>query len=271
MQKYLQEVEREIKKLATQTYKASNDRFAIPRSLGVSNPKQRKLLKKGFSFSRLPDAQQWKIWDYIIKNSKLHEAQMAAIRFAEERVTRPQPVAAGFPAHRSFSEGGSLRLKRTLKGSATKPNDMLAWRYVRNWSNHIDNWGHSDVLSKVYSFLHERHPEHIYPTLKKWNKSKRMWHRRISIVSLIYYASKNRKAPPLSKVMPLVENLIHDDHHYIQKAVGWTLRECYNLYPQKTYAFLNKHIKQLPAITFSYSTEKLSKTEKEKLKTKRKK
>lgn len=237
MRQHLLEIERELKKLADPSYKASNDRFHIPRSVGVSSVKLKPRLKQGFSFSRLPEIDQWKIWNFILRNSRLHEAQMAALRFAEDRVLT---------------------------------NGKREWNYLRGWVDFVDNWAHSDVLSKIYSFLLERHPDLILPQLKKWNRSKHPWKQRASIVSLIYYASPKRKAPNVKTVLEMVEPLIPARDPYVQKGVGWTLRESYNLYPKETLAFLEQHIRELPAIVFSYATEKLDAQTKERLKKQRK-
>lgn len=235
MRKFLLEVEREIKKLADKTYKISNDKFNISRSCGVASEKLKNRLTHGFSFSNLPDIEQWKIWNFIMRNSRLHEAQMAALRFAEEAVSRYQVAGK-------------------------------EWNFLRGWVDFIDNWAHSDVLSKIYSFLLEQRPDLIMSTLKKWNKSKNPWKQRVSIVSLIYYASPKRKAPPVKVILEMVEPLIGVKDKYVQKGIGWALRESYKLYPKKTLAFLQTHVKQLSADAFSYGTEKLDKYTKTKLK-----
>ena len=233
MQKYLLEVERELKKLADSAYKNSNEKFAIPRSVGIRAKRLTDRLIKGFTFSKLPDHEQWKIWNFIFRNSRLHEAQMAALRFAEDRVQK---------------------------------NEKREWNFLRGWVDFVDNWAHSDVLSKIYSFLLERHPDLILPQLKKWNQSKNSWKQRTSIISLIYYASIKRKAPPIKTVLELVEPLIKNRHKYVAKAVGWTLRESHNLYPKETLAFITAHIRDLAPDSFSYATEKISKKEKDALK-----
>lgn len=65
----------------------------------------------------------------------------------------------------------------------------------------------------------------MYPQLETWNASESEWLRRISIVSLIHYNGKNAVFMTLDKVLPLVSNCLEDDRHYVQKAVGWELRE----------------------------------------------
>jgi len=246
MHQYLIEVEREIKKLADKTYKTSNDRFNIPRSVGVSSEKLKARLKEGFSFSKLPDTEQWKIWNFIFRNSRMHEAQMSALRFAEALTATPPNLPLGRGGERVYE-----------------------WNYLRGWADFIDNWAHSDVLSKIYSFLLEKHSALVLPTLKKWNKSKNPWKQRASIVSLIYYSSPKRKAPSAKLILEMIEPLIGIKDKYVQKGVGWTLRESYNLYPKETLEFIRTHIKQLSADAFSYSTEKLDKGVKAELKKQR--
>ncbi|MBM5790132.1 DNA alkylation repair protein [Candidatus Parcubacteria bacterium] len=230
------EVERELKKLADPSFQASNDKFHIPRSVGISSLRLKSRLKQGFSFSKRPESEQWKIWNDLLRNSRLHEAQMAALRFAEDRVAT---------------------------------NGKREWNYLRGWADFVDNWAHSDVLSKIYSCLLEHHPELILPQLKKWNASKNPWKQRASVVSLIYYASPKRNAPNAATVLEMVKPLLPAQDPFVQKGVGWTLREAYNLYPKETLAFLERHIRDLSAIAFSSSTEKLDALTKEALKKRR--
>ncbi len=233
MRPYLLEVERELKKLADPIVKISNDRFAIPRSVGIRSQPLTDRLKQGFSFSHMPDIKLWKIWNFILRNSCVHETQMAALRFAEDRV---------------------------------HTNEKQQWNHLRGWVDFIDNWAHSDVLSKIYSFLLEQHPDLILPQLKKWNHSKHPWKQRASIVSLIYYASPKRIAPAVETILGMIEPLINSRNKYVAKAVGWTLRESHNLYPKETLAFITTHVRKLAPDSFSYATEKLSKKDKENLK-----
>jgi 3-methyladenine DNA glycosylase AlkD len=234
---HLLEVERELKKLANDTYKKSNDAFAIPRSVGIQAKRLTDRLKQGFSFSKLPDNEQWKIWNFIFRNSRLHETQMTALRFAENRAST---------------------------------NGKREWNYLRGWIDFVDNWAHSDALSKIYSFLLEQHPDLILPQLKKWNHSSNPWKQRASIVSLIYYASPKRKAPPIKTALELTLPLVKSRDKYVAKAVGWTLRESYKLSPKETFAFIKTHVRELAPDSFSYATEKIPPEQKDALKRARK-
>lgn len=145
-------------------------------------------------------------------------------------------------------------------------NDLSDWKLLKTWSKKIENWAHSDLLSNIYADLLERFPEKIYPVFEKWNVSKYPWQRRLSLTSLLLYSSQRKKVLPFSKIICLIKARLSDDHPYVQKAVGWTLRECHNVYPKQTKDFVKKHICDLSSIAFCTATEKWKKEEKEKMK-----
>lgn len=149
--------------------------------------------------------------------------------------------------------------------------DLDDWKTLKKWTNKIDNWAHSDVISGIFADLLERYPEEIYPQLQKWNGSKKSWQRRISLTSLMLYYRLRKKVLPANKILPLVRARLADEDPYVQKAVGWTLRECGQAYPSETAEFIRQHITQLSATAFSYATEKWSARAKRGLKEARKK
>lgn len=235
MQNHLLEVEQKLKhhKIHDPEYKAFREKTTNMKVLGHRLPVMQKLVKDGFSFYSKTEEEILKIWNFIWKNHDIHEMLYLPLFYYRNNKNK-------------------LSLDH--------------WKVMKNWINKIENWEHGDSIAGIYSYFYEMYPDKIYPTLKQWNKSKNPWKQRISILSLIFYASKNRKAPPLSKVLPLVEPLIGHKDKYVNKAVGWTLRECYKLYPKPTFAFIKKHIKKLSASSFSYATEKVTKKEKAELK-----
>ena len=147
--------------------------------------------------------------------------------------------------------------------SVVKEIDLSDWRILKTWVKKIDNWAHSDYLSAILSVLLEQYPKEIYPTIKTWNGSKNPWLRRLSLTSLLFYSRTKTKPLPASKIFPLIQARLADENAFVQKAVGWQLRECHNLWPEKTTMFVEKHARQLSSIAFSYATEKWEKEKKE--------
>lgn len=207
--------------------------------LGLTLPTQRKALKKGYSFTHLPITAQVKHWDRVWRDGQHFEVMnQAALWLA------------------------SLR----------DPGDLLAcWPTAKGWIGRCDNWAHSDTLSAGYTRMLEADTgrTRVYPMLQQWNRARDPWKRRQSIVSLIYYHSPKRTPPKPNEVLPLVETLLDDVDIYVQKGVGWTLREAYNAYPDHTGPFIDRHATALSAIAYSAATEKHSRAEREQFKARR--
>lgn len=206
--------------------------------IGLGVPYQRNLFKKGYSFSSLSLEEQIGIWDAIWKKSKRHEVMTQAIFFWERNLD--------------------------------KIDAKKAWASLKTWTPQIDNWAHSDGLSGLYSSLLETNPGMVLPQLQKWNKSKNPWERRQSLVSLMHYHSKRKEVLPFSTLITLVENLLDDEDYFVQKGVGWALREIGNKYHKETLGFLKKNYANITGTAFAAAAEKLNPKEKEELKNLRK-
>ncbi len=208
------------------------------RFIGLRVPQLQQAMRNGFSFSNEEPDQQAKIWDYIWWNSDCYEVMSLALSWYYD--------------------------------SKQRKNLSQYWSKLKKWSEKIDNWAHSDSLSGIFARILEENPEKVYPTLVEWNSSTNPWLRRLSIVSLLYYSSQRKKFLPLKKILTLVQSQLYYDHYYVQKGVGWTLREAYNVYPKSTLLFLKKNIRNISAQAFSAATEKLSSEQKMQLKELRK-
>lgn len=140
------------------------------------------------------------------------------------------------------------------------------------WVKYVDNWAHSDSLSKYLTRLveNESTQQEVLLTLKKWNGSKNLWERRQSLIALFYYARTKQKHIEFKIVKEFIFPLLLDKEYYVQKAVGWTLRESYNVYPAETYQFIEVHITSISPTAFTTCLEKMTEQEKDSLKQKRK-
>jgi len=139
------------------------------------------------------------------------------------------------------------------------------WPVVRHWSDRVDNWCHSDLLSGVYSRVLENNPDEVYPQLQAWNVDENEWLRRISIVSLVRYSGKNAVFLPPDKVLPLVSSCLGDHRHYVQTAAGWVLREMGPVYSDEISEYLETHASTMSASAFSRAIERRSADSRERL------
>ncbi len=197
-------------------------------------PMQRKLLWEGYSWSEKSFNYQLEVWDEV------------------------------------WNQGESIEeLSQALFWLQSIQNDnqlFKSWYKTYKWVNRVDNWVHSDNLSHSYSRCLEVEQSAVYSKLVYWSKSANSWKRRQSVVSLFFYSRLRKKFLKTDKIFPLLNILIEDDNYFVQKGIGWCLREAYNVYPEKTFKFIEKNIKKISTIAFSSSTEKITKKKKNYLK-----
>lgn len=206
--------------------------------IGLTVPMQRSILKTGYTFSALPLKDQLPVWDAIWKNANVYEVLSQCIYFIEK--------------------------------NWSKLDVKTVWKVVSSWVKKIDNWAHSDGLSDIYAHLMEKMPEEIYSQYQLWNKSENSWERRQSLVGMLLYSKKRKTLLPATRLLDLVEPLIADKDYFVQKGLGWALREIGNVYPDEAMAFLNKYSTILHPVAFATAVEKVDSGIKNALKLQRK-
>lgn len=235
----LREVEAALGPLAAQQ---SAERIAFLRHyvgtqldvLAIPVPAQRKIARAGFSFSHLDPPQQMALWDGIWQRAGTLEVLAQALFYA-----------------------ASLRDPAAL---------ALHWPVLRGWVDRIDNWALSDGLSDIYARILDQERGLVLPTLQAWNADAAPWRRRQSVVALLYYARGRTNPLPARTILAQVKPLLGDPDVFVQKGVGWCLRETGNLYPAAALAFLEAHLHRLSAAAFAAATEKVAPAIKARLK-----
>jgi 3-methyladenine DNA glycosylase AlkD len=215
-----------------------HDRGSQLQHLGITFPDLRRRVRHGFSFYRLPEDQVLEVWDALWKTSPYGDVLFAALEFYAPLVR-----------------------KRVSPG---------LWPVVRQWSDRVDNWCHSDGLSAIYSRILEDQPAVVYPQIVSWNNAEGEWLRRLSLVSLIHYSGKNAVFLPLRKVLPLVSNCLNDPRYYVQMAVGWVLREMGHVYANEITKYLQANAAKISTPAFSRAIERRSPEERTRLRDLRK-
>lgn len=149
--------------------------------------------------------------------------------------------------------------------------ELVEWVLrLSHWANEVDNWAHSDSLSGCYARIFEHSPGSLLNVFKNWNRHKNPWLRRISMVSLMYYSRQRKKLPRWNLIKSFVSPHLKAKEHYVQKAVGWTLRESYNVYPQQTVQYVDSNIDKISSVAWVATSEKMPPKLKNKLLKKRK-
>ncbi len=202
-------------------------------------PSHRNASKHTYSFSGKSFGEQLAIWDHIWRNTDDFWVRIHAFFFLE----------------RHMKEADELK---------------QMWPVVMKWQDNVSDWGLCDALAKIYTKILVVAPVKVYSTLKKWNKDHDLWKRRQSVVSLLYYSRTKKKYLTFDKIERLITSLLKDKEYYVQKAVGWALRELGTVYPKQTFSYLITHIKSVSGIAFTIATEKMNMDVKNELKALRK-
>jgi hypothetical protein len=166
----------------------AKDRRSALEYLGVRAPELRKIVKRGFSFTDGADAETLAIWDALWNSSPCGEVLFAALEHYRAKLPKGLPQGT--------------------------------WKVLRHWVERIDNWAHCDDLARIYSHLLEADHKAVMPTLIKWNRSELLWHRRISLVSLIHYSGRNAVFLTPEQVLPLVTRCLSGIIGRLEGAVG---------------------------------------------------
>lgn len=121
--------------------------------------------------------------------------------------------------------------------------------YLKN-TKFINNWDLVDAsagrIAGAYLFTRDKKP--IYALAK----SKKLWERRISIMSTSYFIVHNEFADTLK----IAEMLLNDKEDLIHKAVGWLLREVGKRDFEIEENFLKRHYASMPRTVLRYAVEK---------------
>lgn len=189
-------------------------------------PLHRRESKHSYSFSALPFSDQLAIWDHIWKSGTNWHTRLHAYFFLERHINKE-----------------------------TELKEM--WPVVVHWQDQVDDWGLCDALAKIYTKVLVVMPQEVYAQLRQWNSDPDLWKRRQSVVSLLYYSRTKKQFPAFDQVEALITPLLSDKEYYVQKGVGWTMREWRSVYPEETLVWLKEHIRSVSSIAFTIAIEKL--------------
>ncbi|RDI48869.1 hypothetical protein AQULUS_10320 [Aquicella lusitana] len=96
--------------------------------------------------------------------------------------------------------------------------------------------------------------------LYKLARSKRIWDRRIAIVSTLHFV----RCKNVVDALKIAEILLNDDEDLIHKATGWILREVGKRNITALKKFLKKHYKIMPRTMLRYAIERFPAEERNK-------
>jgi 3-methyladenine DNA glycosylase AlkD len=128
---------------------------------------------------------------------------------------------------------------------------------ILTWVTAIDNWAHSDSYCSIIAKAFEADQKSLLPVYKQWNSHPNSWLRRCSMVGTFYYSRSRKVQPSFKLASQLVNPHFTAKEYYVQKAVGWTIREMYNVYPSETIKYIENNLSKITPIAWVAASEKL--------------
>lgn len=121
--------------------------------------------------------------------------------------------------------------------------------YLRN-TKRVNNWDLVDISAEriIGVYLLDKDKSMLF----KLARSKKLWERRIAIMSTFHFIKNGNYETTLA----IVDMLLKDEHDLIHKAVGWMLREIGNRNLKVEETYLEKHYKIMPRTMLRYAIEK---------------
>jgi 3-methyladenine DNA glycosylase AlkD len=125
---------------------------------------------------------------------------------------------------------------RILARDAVPVSESL-WRFTRARMPDLDGWAVADGLAAVGSRCLVADPRRL-DTVESWVKSPNLWTRRAALVFTLPWTKGGRDP---ERMLGWAAQLADDPEWFIQKAIGWWLRELSKRDQQRIRRFLKEH------------------------------
>jgi 3-methyladenine DNA glycosylase AlkD len=144
---------------------------------------------------------------------------------------------------------GLLILVHKYQKADEKGKELIFKFYIDNRKG-INNWDLVDLSAPkiIGEHLLERDKALLY----KYAKSKKLWERRIAVLSTLTFINNEKFKPTFN----IADILLQDKEDLIHKAVGWMLREVGKKDLVTEERFLKTRYKKMPRTMLRYAIEK---------------
>ncbi|APE43100.1 DNA alkylation repair protein [Sulfitobacter alexandrii] len=137
-----------------------------------------------------------------------------------------------------------LAAAKLLTQARIRPDDTPAWQLIASWTPTFDSWAIADHACMAGARRLVADPARL-DEVETWVSSDHMWTRRAALVSTLPWTKQNNPKPAESaardRILGWAAHLVADREWFIQKAIGWWLRDLSKHDPARTTAFIDRH------------------------------
>lgn len=141
---------------------------------------------------------------------------------------------------------------RILARKSVSPSDEV-WQFLLDRMPDLDGWAVADNMADVAKRCLVSDPRRL-DTVETWIASPHLWTRRASLVFTLPWTKENRDP---ERMLGWAAQLAPDRAWFIQKAIGWWLRELSKRNPARVRRFLDEHGGMLKAVARNEATKYL--------------
>jgi 3-methyladenine DNA glycosylase AlkD len=131
--------------------------------------------------------------------------------------------------------------------------DAKVWAFVTERMADLDGWAVADNLASVASRCLIEDPGRL-DVVEAWIESPHLWTRRAALVFTLPWAEEKRDP---ERMLDWAARLAEDSEWFIQKAIGWWLRELSKRDPKRVRRFLYEHGGKLKGVARREATKYL--------------
>jgi 3-methyladenine DNA glycosylase AlkD len=139
--------------------------------------------------------------------------------------------------------------------------DDRVWDLGRRWLAEIDNWALCDGIGPhlLAPFICTTRPRHKSRRREiiGWTRHANPWIRRGALLSTL---KSTRVDHECDLLFDLALRLLRDEDYFVQKGLGWMLRECAHHRPREVITFIQCHRGDMRKSTITNAVSRLPKT-----------
>lgn len=155
---------------------------------------------------------------------------------------------------------GRVAAAKLLTQARIRPEDDTAWALICDWVPTFDAWAVADHASIAGQKRLMADPTRL-DTVEAWTTSDHMWTRRAALVMTLPWTKQNNPKPAelaaRDRVLGWAARYVADHDWFIQKAVGWWLRDLSKHDAPRVRAFLDTYGEQMKPFARKEAARKL--------------
>ena len=134
--------------------------------------------------------------------------------------------------------------KILTKGRLQPDDDQAIWEATVDFAEYFDSWAIADHMAMA---AHKRinSTSGRWQELEAWTTSENQWIKRAALVYTLPFTRirepNEHEQLARDTILEWCEEYVFDDERYIQKAVGWWLRDLSRIEPKRVAQFTIKH------------------------------